>query len=103
MSDPNIYVLESRRFTVGRNILSLKAGMSHSCNSLLASIENYFPVIGVLVDFSKEEKSSQLNGIFFIDGVCGSWRRKITSVLIWSLLSFVSMCTKVLYMLRTPS
>lgn len=45
-------------------------------SSLLARIEEEFPVTAFRVDFSKGEQSSQLNGLFKIDGVHGMLKAK---------------------------
>lgn len=49
--------------------VSFKRSVLRVCNSVLASIENKFPVMGLSVDFSRGDVSFRLNGLFNSDGV----------------------------------
>ena len=55
---------------------SMKTAILRGCNSLLAAIQNQYPLSGVNVDFSKKEASTSLNGLFTADGLKGMLEAK---------------------------
>lgn len=56
--------------------------MLHVSNSLLASIEKYFPVTGLLVGFLKGEMSWHGNGLCISHGIHGMQDAKVATLLI---------------------
>jgi len=54
-----------------RTLSSQRIQVLKVCNAILAEVENTYPASGLHVDFSKTEKTSQLNGLFLREGVRG--------------------------------
>jgi len=50
---------------------SQRSNVLKAANAILAEIEKKYPATGIHVDFSKKEKTAQLNGFFLRDGVRG--------------------------------
>jgi len=54
-----------------RVMSSQRSNILKSFNAILAEIEKNYPATGLHVDFSKKEKSAQMNGFYLRDGVRG--------------------------------